>query len=302
MHALGRGGSVLAWKLAEIPAKAGANVLLMQTLEFGFAGCFLAGCIVAFASSLWLWNRLQAHGARRLRIPETQFARTFLTGAFWEALRVLSPQAAMLFSLTLFSLPWPTGGNGQRLDSYAAGQTFMLFILGPLITLMRFLAIHLPMKSPDDWTSALAPVIRVGAPIALTAAIMLLLGHDWIGAILYRQHGAWWSVFVACLALSLPIRFVGSIVRGVALARSSFAELTSVDVLAQWFIAPLFILFGLSANRPEIAYQSLIWPEVLAVFLIWLGLRSGPAGRQDPHRQTKDMTAPTIIAPQQNNP
>jgi len=83
LHALGRGGSVLAWKLAEIPAKAGANVLLMQTLEFGFAGCFLAGCIVAFASSLWLWNRLQAHGARRLRIPETQFARTFLTGAFF---------------------------------------------------------------------------------------------------------------------------------------------------------------------------------------------------------------------------
>ena len=29
---------------------------------------------------------------------------------------------------------------------------------------------------------------------------------------------------------------------------------------------------------------------------------SGPAGRQDPHRQAEDMTAPTIIAPQQNNP
>jgi len=29
---------------------------------------------------------------------------------------------------------------------------------------------------------------------------------------------------------------------------------------------------------------------------------SGPAGRQDPHRQEEDMTAPTIIASQQNNP
>ena len=29
---------------------------------------------------------------------------------------------------------------------------------------------------------------------------------------------------------------------------------------------------------------------------------SGPAGRQDPHRQAEDMTAPTIIALQQNNP
>jgi len=29
---------------------------------------------------------------------------------------------------------------------------------------------------------------------------------------------------------------------------------------------------------------------------------SGPAGRQDQHRQAEDMTAPTIIAPPQNNP
>ena len=29
---------------------------------------------------------------------------------------------------------------------------------------------------------------------------------------------------------------------------------------------------------------------------------SGPAGRQHPHRQAEDMTAPTIVAPPQNNP
>ena len=29
---------------------------------------------------------------------------------------------------------------------------------------------------------------------------------------------------------------------------------------------------------------------------------SGPAGRQHPHRQAEDMTAPTIIGPPQNNP
>ncbi|MFO1103255.1 MAG: multi antimicrobial extrusion protein MatE [Methylocystis sp.] len=276
LHALGRGGSVLAWKLAEIPTKAAANVLFMESLGLGFAGCFLAGCVIAAASSLWLWSRLQTHGARKIRIPEIAFIRSFLSGTFWEALRVLSPQAAMLFTLTLFSLPWPNGANGQRLDSFAAAQTFMLFILGPLITLTRFLAIHLPTKAHGDWTRALAPVVRVGAPTVLTAAIMLLLGRDWIGATLYRQHGVWWSVFVACLALSLPIRFVGSVVRGLTLARSSFAELTSVDVLSQWLIAPLFILSGLSVNRPEIAYQSLIWPEVFAIFLIWPGLRLAP--------------------------
>ena len=276
LHALGRGGSALTWKLVEIPVKAGANVLFMQALGFGFAGCFLASCIVSAVASLWLWSRLEAHGARRIRVPEIAFIRSFLSGTFWEALRVLSPRAAMLFTLALFSLPWQNGANGQRLNSFAAAQTFMLFVLGPLITLTRFLAIRLPAKAHGDWTPALAPVVRVGAPITLAAAVILLFGRDWIGAALYRQHGAWWSVFVACLALSLPIRFVGSIVRGLTLAQSSFAELTSVDVLAQWFIAPLFILFELAVNRPEIAYQSLIWPEALAVFLIWLNLRSAP--------------------------
>jgi hypothetical protein len=274
LHALGRGGSAFTWKLAEIPAKAGANIFFMQTLGLGFAGCFLAGCVVAAVASLWLWTRLQAHGARRMRIPEFAFARTFLSGTFWEALRVLSPQAAMLFTLALFSLPWPNGANGQRLDSFAAAQTFMLFVLGPLMTLTRFLAIRLPTKSHGDWMPALAPVVRVGAPIALTAAIVLLFGRDWIGATLYRQHGDWWSVFVAALALSLPIRLIGSIVRGLALARKCFAKLTFADVLAQWLVAPLFIVFGLAANRPELAYQSLIWPEVVGVFLIWRSLRA----------------------------
>ncbi|MBM3553040.1 MAG: multi antimicrobial extrusion protein MatE [Alphaproteobacteria bacterium] len=273
LHALGRGGSVLAWRLTEIPVKVGANVLFMNVFEFGFAGCFVAGFIVTGVSSIWLWSRLKPHGARKLRIPEPAFTRFFLNGTFWEALRVLSPQAAMLFSLTLFSLPWQSG-DGQRLDSYAAGQTFMLFILGPLITLTRFLAIRLPSRSHEDWTTTLAPVIRVGAPIALTAAIALTFGRDWIGATFYRQHGDWWSVFVAALAFSLPIRFAGGVVRGLALARRSFAKVAFADGLAQWLVSPLLVLLGLSANRPEIVYQSLIWPEVVGVFLIWRGLRT----------------------------
>ncbi len=273
LHALGRGSSVLAWRLAEIPARAGVNVLFMNVLGLGFAGCFLAGFVVTAVSSIWLWSLLTPHGARKLRVPETAFARFFLNGTFWEALRVLSPQAAMLFSLTLFSLPWQSG-DGQRLDSYAAGQTFMLFILGPLITLTRYLAIRLPSKSHEEWTTTLAPVIRVGAPIVLTAAILIMLGRDWIGATFYRQHGDWWSVFVAALALSLPIRFCGSVVRGLALARRSFAKVAFADALAQWLVSPLLVLLGLSADRPEIAYQSLIWPEIVGVFWIWRGLRS----------------------------
>ena len=47
-----------------------------------------------------------------------------------------------------------------------------------------------------------------------------------------------------------------------------------MDVLAQWLIAPLFIVFGLSLDRPEVAYQSLIWPEVAVVLLIGRSLRS----------------------------
>ena len=254
--------------------RVGANVLFMNVLEFGFAGCFFFRGLYRHGGLVNLAvESLAAHGARRLRIPEAAFARSFMSGTFWEALRVLSPQAAMLFSLTLFSLPWQSG-DGQRLDSYAAGQTFMLFILGPLITLTRFLAIRLPSRSHEEWMTTLAPMIRVGAPLALTAAILLMFGRDWIGATFYRQHGDWWSVFVAALALSLPIRFVGGVVRGLALARRAFAKVTFADALAQWVVSPLFILLGLSANRPEIAYQSLIWSEVVGVFLIWRSLRS----------------------------
>lgn len=272
LHALGRGASVVKWRLLEIPVKAALNVLFMSALGLDFAGCLLGGCLIAAASSLWLWSRLRGHGARRLRIPGKEFACSFLRATFWESHRVLSPQMAMLASLMIFSAPWFAETDHQRLDSFAAGQAFMLLILAPLMTLTRFLAFRLSGTSFDDLATTLAPVLRVGAPVVLFGAFILLVGREWIGVI-YAQHGSWWSIFVAALALSLPLRYVGSVLRGAALARGLFARLMLVDCAAQWLLAVPFILLGVSLNSPAIAYQSIILPEAVSVLWIWRNIR-----------------------------
>jgi hypothetical protein len=279
LHALGRGASVFKWRLLEIPARAAANFLFMGALGLGFAGCFLGGCLVAALSSLWLWSQLREHGVCKLRIPRKEFALSFLRATFWESHRVLSPRAAMLVSLMCFSAAWFGEPDIQRLDSFAAGQAFMLFLLAPLTTLTRFLAFRLSGKSLGELMGTLAQIFRAGAPIGLLGVFVLLAGKEWIGDSVYAQRGPWWSMLVTALALSLPIRYVGSALRGAALAQGLFARQLLVDGVAQWLLALPLIMLGLFLNNPAIAYLSLILPEAICVLWIWWSIQRPAEGR-----------------------
>jgi hypothetical protein len=269
LHALGQGAVVFRSKLAEIPSKLAVNFFLMDLLGLDIAGCMIGGFVIAAASSLWLWGRLRERDALAFSLPDCAFARPFLWATFWESHRILSPQAAMLFSLALFSSPRFSGYNVERLDAFAAGQAFMLFVLGPLPALTRFLAMRLPAVAEEKQAGLLVRLTRSGAPIVSIGALILFVGGNRIGWALYGQHGSWWSAFVTLLSLSLPVRYLGSILRGVMLARGKFSEQTMIDAFAQWLVTPLFLLLGLSTNDPLVAYLSIFVPEAVCVFLIW---------------------------------
>nr|WP_330085142.1 methanobactin export MATE transporter MbnM [Methylocystis iwaonis] len=272
LHALGQGSVVFRSKLAEAPSKFILNFLLMDALGFDLAGCMIAGFVIAAASSLSLWLRLRELGAWSFDWPERAFARWFLWTTFWESHRILSPQAAMLLALTLFSSTRFSGYGVDRLDAFAAGQAFMLFVLSPMPVLTRFLALHLTAVAPQKQSPALIKLAQSGAPIVSIIAISLFIGRDWIGESLYHQHGSWWSTFIAVLSLSLPIRYFGSVSRGAMLARGRFPQLAMIDAFAQWLLTPLFLFLGLSADAPWLAYLSLIIPEVACVCLIPVAL------------------------------
>lgn len=272
LHALGQGSVVLRSKLAEAPSKFLLNFVLMEALGFDLAGCMIAGFVIAAASSLWLGLRLRGLGAWSFDWPDRTFARWFLWTAFWESHRVLSPLAAMLLALALFSSARFSGYEVDRLDAFAAGQAFMLFVLSPMPVLTRFLALRLTSVAPRKQSPGLIKLTQSGAPIVSTIAIVLFIGGDWIGDSLYHQHGSWWSAFIDVLSLSLPIRYLGCVLRGVMLARGRFPEQAMIDAFAQWLLTPLFLFLGLSANAPWLAYLSLIVPEVACVFLISLAL------------------------------
>lgn len=272
LHALGQGAVVFHLKLVEAPSKLILNFLLMDVLGFDLAGCMIGGFIIAAASSLWLWLRLRELGASLFAWPDYKFARWFLWTTFWESHRILSPQAAMLFALALFSSARFGGYNLDRLDAFAAGQSFMLFVLSPMPVLTRFLALRLTAVVPQKQSLPLIKLTQSGAPIVSIIALLLFVVGDWIGDSLYHQHGSWWSTFVVVLSLSLPVRYLGCVLRGLMLARGRFPEQAAIDAFAQWVLAPLFLFLGLSANAPWVAYLSLIIPEAASVLLIPLAL------------------------------
>jgi len=268
LHGLGSGSYVLRWRTAELVSRTIGNLLLVDVLGTGFPGLFISGFVVSVLSSAWLWHRLANHGLQRPRVPNMTFSGSILRAAGSEAQRLLSAQMAVAVALVLFSTAWLGAFDGLRLDAYAAGQTLILFVLAPLAALTRYLAFRLAPLPESERTALVQLVRRSGQAFAIGAATILFVGAEWLGHAIYGQHGPWWSVLVQALALSLPLRYAGSVTRAALQARGAFSTVAAADSVATWFAAVPLVGLGLWLECPAIAYSSLVLPEGLC--LAWL--------------------------------
>ena len=268
LHALGRGGLVVRWKLLEVAAKAAGNFLAMEVLGLGFSGCFMTGLIIGIASALWSVRALFPPQARRISVPGYSWAREFLRSTGWEAQRLLTVQLAGFTCLALFAAPWLGKYDVSRLNAFASGQALMVLIFAPFVAMTRFLAIRFAALREDRLPALMQTVWAEGATLAVGAAFLLFLSCDWLGR-LYGQHGPWWSIFIQAIAISLPLRFAANVMRALLQSRSAFAAVTTVDNAAFWLIAAPLVAMGLYLDSPLVAYSSLIIPEMACAAWLW---------------------------------
>ncbi|WP_457796298.1 methanobactin export MATE transporter MbnM [Methylocystis sp. S23] len=266
--AFGDGGAAARWKLFAVAAKIGCNYLFINLLGCGFAGCFISGFLIAVLSSIWIFQRLAAHGLRpTIGAPRWSGARSFLLASTLESQRLFWPQLAMSVSVALFSTPLLGHVDYRRLDAFSAGQMLIAFLLTPMSALTRFFTLRLA-NLPEARMSAFTWRLWMkGAPPIVAAAALLFVASESLGAI-YRQTGPWWSALVEALALSLPIRYATNVMRAVLQARGAFATTAAADSFASWSVAIPLLALGLSRNDPRIAYLSLLAPE--ACCALWL--------------------------------
>ncbi len=273
LHALDRGAWAFRWKLFEVGLKAAGAFLAIYVLGLGFKGLFIAGLAVAALSAFWICRELRQRFAMTLKRPEGRFAASFLRSTMWETQRVLSPQLAVLASLALFAAPWLGRYETARLDAFAAGQVLALLAFTPFTALVRFLAIRLAGRTHAEVARLIGSLWTFGAPIAIGVAAILYIGVDWIGEAAYRQHGPWWTTFIAALAISLPLRYITNVMRGALQALGRFNDSGAADGLASWLAAVPLNALGLYLDAPAIAYLSLIVPEALCGVWLWRRLR-----------------------------
>ncbi|ATQ67690.1 MULTISPECIES: MATE family efflux transporter [Methylosinus] len=285
LHALGRGPSVVRWKLTEAAAKIAANLLLMDVLGWGFSGCFLSGLIVGALSSIWC-RRMLPPGDARLSLPGCSWTLRFLRPIYWEAQRLISVQLAILACFSLFAAPWLANYSVSRMNSFAAGQTLMLMLFTPFVALTRFLAFRHAALRDGRLSASMWRVWAQGAPVVVAAALALLESDELLGR-LYGQSGHWWSTLIQALAISLPLRFAANIARALFHSQGSFAMVAAADGAAFWLIATPLVAIGLYVDSPAVAYSSLILPEAACAAWMWgrLGIlafrEKGPVGADE---------------------
>jgi hypothetical protein len=267
IHSLGQGGVVLSWKVCETAAKAALNVLLVSS--YGFAGCFIASFMVSILSVFWGLVVI-----RRIVVTEGEsrpsgFRASFIRGCLIEATRGLAPQLAVFASFALFAHSAAGPGGMQRLDAYAAVQGLILLVLAPLLAATRFFAMRFSGLAPADVKRLISGLLLGGAPILCLVAGALALGRDALGAALYGDLGIWWTSFAGALALSLPLRYAGALLRGVLLSRGRIWAVATADSAAPWLVALPLIALGLFLDQPAIACWSLLAPEAACVLWFW---------------------------------
>jgi hypothetical protein len=270
LHAQGRHRFVLRWRLAELVAKFGGNLLTMDALGFGFEGCFVTSATIAVGSCILCGFVLSTPQAEWIAVPRHSLLRDVLRSTIAEAQRLLSMQLAALAALALFAAPWLGRYDVSRLDAFAAGQILMLIVFAPLVALMQFVTVRFSTLSEERQTTLLQTIWMQGLPIAIAAAAALYSTRDWLGR-LYGHHGPWWSVLIEAMAISLPLRVVSNVRRATFQARGAFKEVATADGLAFWFLMVPLIAIGLHLDSPSVAYLSLIAPEAFCA--IWLGTR-----------------------------
>ncbi|CAN2536095.1 hypothetical+protein [Methylocapsa aurea] len=268
LHALDQGTGVVKWKLWEFAAKAIGNFLAMEIFGLGFSSCFQIGAVVCVGSSIWGIRALLRHGVDWLTLPGASWARRFGNAALWESERGVAMHLAMLTCLTMFAAPGLGNYDVGRLNCFAAGQTLMLIVFTPLVTLMRFLAFRLAGLTDERLIDSIRTISLQGAPFAVGVAILLMAGTDALGR-LYGQHGPWWTTLVEILAASIPLRYMTSILRAVLQARGSFGTVARTDSSVFWLVALPLVALGLYIDSPLVAYLALIVPEGLGALRFW---------------------------------
>jgi Na+-driven multidrug efflux pump len=266
LHALGRGGLVVKWKLLETAVKAAGNFLAMEVFGLGFSGCFIASLIIGAASSFWCARTLSLPQGHAVSIPGLSWTLGFLRSTAWEAQRMIAVHLATLVGLALFAAPWLGKYDVSRLNSFAAGQTFMLILFAPFVAMTQFLAFRLAARG-DDRAGAFRAIWSRGLPVAMGCAALLFASSDWLGR-LYGQSGPWWTTLIEALAISLPLRFGGNVMRAVLQARGAFGVVAVADSAVFWLLATPLIAIGLYADAPSLAYSALVVPE--AACAMWM--------------------------------
>lgn len=273
LHALGHGVEIVRWKLIEVTLCAATNLAFVGVFGWGMFGCFFAAFVVSIVSLIWCWRRLASHQVRWRFAPDRFWTRQFLRSTAWESQRNITVHLALATSLALFAAPWIGRYEAARLNSYSAGQTFILLAFAPLIALTRFLAFRLS-KLREEARDRVARLLWVnGTPISILIGAMLFESEGALGQ-LYGQQGAWWSVLIQALAISLPIRYATNVLRALFQSRSAFGAVAAADGMSLWFCGVPLVALGLYADAPHIAYLSLILPEVACGVLLWRRLSS----------------------------
>ena len=278
--AVGEGVPVTRWRLAEIAAKAGANSLLIFQFGLGFAGSFAAGALVHAAALTVYAVLLRPHLSGAAVWPTREWASAFAPKVAWETQRVLAMAGFALAGVALFSTSWFWPADPKRLDAYAAGMVMTLFVFAPLVALVRFLAFRLAGRPADEIIALVQSLRRYGVAVGTGAGVLLFLSAASIGRAVYGQSGPWWSLLVAALALSLPLRIAANVTRGALQSRNEFATVAFIDTVTSWGLGFPLIGLGLFLNSPIVAYAYLVVPELLC--LAWLHRRLRASLRRPP--------------------
>lgn len=270
-HATQRGAWVVRWKLCEVVLKLIMNVVFLDFLDAGFAGCLMASLLVHAVSTCWVLWQLRRQSGGLPVLPPLSWSRKQAVKSTWEAQRILALQLLGLLTLSLFASPTISTVTTARLDAFAAGLALAMLVFSPLAAFLRFLAIRFSGRTTADIDVLTRELLRFGVPVAALAGLLLSWGQNWLGQAVYAQQGLWWHVFVWSLAFSLPVRVAGTVLRAGLQSRGGFNEVAKADTLLGWGLGLPITAVGLALDLPILAYAFLWLPEVALV--AWLAFR-----------------------------
>lgn len=273
LHSCGKGKFVTPIDILLLLTNGILNYFLMYYLKFGAIGCFISTYICSFIEMSFLLFLIKKLGLtnKLIKIPKWIWIKNLFSNVKFEFFRNCLEH---LSSIVILLIIGHLATSKVILVSYSAASEIQLFLLMPLIALMRTVSIQTSTDLKLFNKEYIHSFIKPFYYLLLISLFFLISSYfllPFIGkSLLHLSDDSfhWWEISMICFLIASIINVFNFTLKGILQGHDKFPLLFKIELLTLWPIYIPTMGLGIYFGNPWLMWSGLIIVAVIELLVL----------------------------------